>query len=368
MPKQPFSPIKLPPRIDYEKLVGEITKANIAISRLDVLLSQLQNPRLLARTFATREAVLSSQIEGTQATLSEVLEHEAQAGVNPESTPKEQDFREILNYRRALERGVAILKDKPLTENVIKELHAILLQSVRGHNKAPGDFRRELVYIGKLGMGKENASYVPPLPKEIPELFSNFTNYINGSEERDLLIQIGVAHYQFEAIHPFKDGNGRIGRLLISLMLYEKKLLSHPFIYLSEFFEEHRQEYYDLLRDVSERGDWNSWLSFFLRGLEVQAKKAQEATRGILELHRSLAERVSGEMHSQYANMFLDAMFVHPFFTSSMIHATTKIKNKQTLFSLIEKFKNAGIIIDMRPNQRRNKVYRFNSLHRILNR
>lgn len=363
MTKAPFSPPKLPPQISYEKLVSEIGNAHSSISKLDALLSQLKNPQLLSRTLITREAVLSSQIEGTEATLSEVFEQEAK-GEHKEVTPKEKDFREIANYRHALERGVKILETHPLSENVIKELHAILLQSARGHHRGPGEFRRKLVYIAKPGAPLEEASYVPPLPDAIPELFSNLERYIH-SAERDTLVQISIAHYQFEAIHPFEDGNGRIGRLLISLMLYQKKLLSYPFIYLSEFFEEHRRDYYDLLRGVSEQGDWEAWLSFFLRGIDVQARKAQEMCQHILNLHEGLKKQAH-ELQSRYAHDFLDALFVNPFFTSRTIRLTSGIKNAKTLFGLIGKFREAGIIEDAAVWKRRNKIYRFKALLKIL--
>jgi Fic family protein len=365
MARTPFDLPKLPPAVDYGKLVSDITRANTAVAKLDTLLSQLRNPSILARTMTTREAVLSSRIEGTQATLSEVLEQEAR-GVTKEETPREKDFREIINYRRALERGVTVLKDHPLTENVIKELHAILLQSARGHNRGPGEFRRKLVYIAQPGAPPEEASYVPPLPGRIPELFSNLERYIH-SEERDVLVQIGIAHYQFEAIHPFEDGNGRIGRLLVSLMLYQKKLLSYPFIYLSEFFEEHRRDYYDLLGGVSDRGDWGGWLSFFLRGIAVQAGKACETSQKILRLHELLKSRAL-QFNSKYAHEFLDALFTSPFFTSRTIKFWSGIKNTQTLYALIDKFKAAGIVVDVNPAKRRNKIYSFKELLDILER
>lgn len=363
MAKTPFNPPKLPPKISYEKLVSEIADAHASISKLDALLSQLKNPQLLSRTLITREAVLSSQIEGTEATLSEVFEQEAK-GEHHEATPKEKDFREIANYRLALERGIKILETHPLSENVVKELHSILLQSARGHHRGPGEFRRKLVYIAKPGAPLEEASYVPPLPDAIPELFSDLERYIH-SMERDKLVQIGIAHYQFEAIHPFEDGNGRIGRLIISLMLYHKKLLSYPFIYLSEFFEEHRQDYYDLLRGVSERGDWESWLAFFLRGISIQAHKAQETCQNVLNLHEELRLKAH-ELQSRYAHDFLDALFVNPFFTSRTIRLTSGIKNTKTLFGLIGKFKAAGIIEDTTAWKRRNKIYRFKALLEIL--
>ena len=308
---------------------------------------------------------MSSQIEGTQATLSEVFEQEAK-GITREATPKEQDVREIMNYRRALERGVEVLKDRPLTENVIKELHAILLQSVRGHSRGPGEFRRKLVYIGKPGAGIEQATYVPPLPDAIPELMSDLERYIY-SEESDVLVQIGIVHYQFEAIHPFEDGNGRIGRLLIFLMFYQKKLLAYPYIYLSEFFEEHRREYYDLLLGVDERGAWEEWLAFFLRGLDLQAREAQETAQKIIHLHETLRQKIR-ELSSMYAHEFLDALFVNPFLSFRTIRARSGIKNAQTLSSLIGKFRDAGIITDATPEKRRNKIYRFDALLELLQR
>jgi Fic family protein len=364
MAKFPFSLPKLPPVLDYTKLVSDIAEAHAALGKLDALLSQLENPRLISRSLVTREAVLSSQIEGTEATLGEVLEQEAH-GIENEETPKERDYREIINYRNALEYGVEALADHPLAENLIKELHKILLNSVRGKNRGPGEFRKKLVYIGKPGASIDEATYIPPLPQEISELFGNLEQYIHSSTEPDILVQIGIIHYQFEAIHPFEDGNGRIGRLLISLMLYQKKLLSYPFIYLSEFFEEHRRDYYDLLRGISEQGDWESWLKFFLRGICIQAKKAQEISQKILHLHASLNTEVTA-LNSKYAHRFLDSLFVNPYFSSRTIRTITKIHNTQTLYILIDKFKRAGIIVDMTPHKQRNKIYRFEALFRLL--
>lgn len=366
MQKNPFIPPKLPPKIDYKSLVSDLGNAHASIARLDEVLTHLKNPRLLARTFATKEAVLSSQIEGTEATMAEVFEHEAK-GIGEENTSKGRDITEIINYRKALEKGIEILKDQPLTENVIKELHRVLLFSARGHNKGPGEFRKKLVYIAKPGLSIENASYVPPLPDEIPGLFSNLEKYIYSSDEEDRLVQIAVAHYQFEAIHPFEDGNGRIGRLLISLMLYDKKFISYPYIYLSEFFEEHRREYYDLLLGVSERGDWENWIAFFLRGLSVQAGRAQDAAKKILELHQRIKEDIQ-KFNSKYSHDFLDALFASTVFNSRSLRLHSNIPNHLVLYGLIGKFLKAGIIRDLTPLQKRNKIYRFDELAKILGR
>lgn len=365
MNKIPFIPTKLPVKIDYEPLIGHITKAHRAIASLDSLLSALPNPSLLGRTMQTKEAVLSSQIEGTQATLNEVLAHEAVVNKNEDDT-KKQDINEIINYRRALDLGIKSLETLPPSENLIKKIHATLLKSGRGANKAPGEFRKVQVYIGIPGAEISEASYIPPIANEIVPLFTNLEKYLNSDEEKDKLVQIAIAHYQFEAIHPFLDGNGRVGRLIISLFLYEKKLLSHPFLYLSEFFEEHRQAYYELLRNVSEQQDWESWIKFFLNALTIQAQKAEETSRSILMLHGELKEHIIS-LNSQYAPYLLDAIFVRPIFTTASMHKHAKIKNTQTFFNLINKFVDAGILREADPKQKRNKVYIFDKLMKILN-
>src|SRR3989338_8636129 len=365
MPKQAFIPPKLPPGIDYNPLIDFITKAHRAIASLDALLSTLPNPGLLGRTLQTKEAVLSSKIEGTQANMNDVFLYEAEQDKKTD-TEKKKDVHEIINYRKALEIGIKKLETLPLSENLIKKLHAILLQSGRGYNKAPGEFRKIQVYIGRPGASIEDATFIPPPAHEVIPLFSNLEKYINSSEEKDKLVQIAIAHYQFEAIHPFLDGNGRVGRLLISLFLYEKKLLSHPFLYLSEFFEEHRDEYYRLLRDVSERQDWQAWVQFFLTALATQAMDAEKIGRAILLLHSSYKEKIM-TMNSIYAINLLDALFIHPVFSTSSIRRDAKIKNTQTLFNVIAKFVAAGIIKDTTPKKRRNKVYAFPELVKFLN-
>lgn len=365
MSKNPFIPLKLPIKINYEPLIGHIIKAHRAIAGLDVLLSALPNPGLLGRTLQTKEAVLSSQIEGTQATLDEVLAYEAVSD-SSNSKEKKQDINEIINYRKALDLGIKSLSSLPISENLIKKLHATLLKSGRGKNKAPGEFRKIQVFIGMPGADISEATYIPPAANEIIPLFANLEKYLNSNDENDQLVQIAIAHYQFEAIHPFLDGNGRVGRLIVSLFLYEKKLLTHPFLYLSEFFEEHRQTYYELLRNVSEKQDWENWIKFFLNALTIQAQKAEETGRSILNLHHELKDQIVA-MNSQYAPYLLDAIFVRPIFSTSSLHKHVKIKNTQTLFNLIAKFVEAGILREVNPEHKRNKIYRFEKLIKILN-
>ena len=365
MSKQPFIPPKLPVKIEYTDLIGHITKAHRAIASLNSLLSHLPNPELLGRTMQTKEAVLSSKIEGTQATLNEVFEYEAE-GDKKVNSEKKKDIHEIINYRRALELGVKSLKTTPLAENLVKKLHSILLRSGRGQNKAPGEFRKIQVYIGKPGADIEDAAFIPPPANEIIPLFGNLEKYLNSNEEKDLLVQIAIAHYQFEAIHPFLDGNGRVGRLIISLFLYERKLLSHPFLYLSEFFEEHREDYYGLLRLVSENGDWQGWIKFFLIALATQAEAAEKTGKNILNLRAKYKEKII-DINSVYAINLLDAIFVNPVFGTASIRKDAKIKNTQTFFNLVSKFLKAGIIKDMTPKKQRNKIYAFDELIKLLN-
>lgn len=368
MGKTPFNLPLLPASIDYSALVEGLRNAHVALARLDETLRHIKNPGLLERTFLTREAVLSSQIEGTQATLEEVFKKEAEEGkkIKEEGT-KSRDIMEILNYRRALRTGTKIIdEEKPLAENNVKELHRLLLQSVRGKTRGPGEFRREQVYIAPPGTPISEARYIPPEAFRVPELYSNFDRYLNTPEaEKDPLVQIAVAHYQFEAIHPFKDGNGRVGRLLIPLFLYKRKIISRPLMYISQYFEEHRRDYYDLLNNVSYKDEWTPWIRFFLNGLHEQAQDATRLANKILELREEHRQHLM-EFNSRYAFSLLDAIFARPIFTTTMIRADTGIKNPQTLLDLIQKFVKAGILKDISPHRKRNKTYVFEGLIKLL--
>lgn len=366
--KTPFELPLLPAKIDYTLLVSDIAKAHASLARLDETLSHLRNPKIIERTFLTREAVLSSQIEGTQTTLEEVLKEEVITGENIiENSKKMQDIREVINYRRAMSEGINIIDHgEPLAENNIKRLHSILLESVRGKTKTPGEFRREQNYIAPPGTPMSEARYVPPLPMRIPELYSNFDRYFNIPEaEQDSLVQLAVAHYQFEAIHPFNDGNGRIGRLLIPLFLYRRKILSKPYVYISKYFEEHRRDYYDLLADVSYKNAWIPWIRFFLNGLTEQAADACLLVRDILELQRKF-HKVLSDFHSPYALNLLDTLFAYPICSTTQMRVFGDIKNIQTILNLIRKFEKAGILVDISPERKRNKTYAFTPLLDVL--
>jgi len=263
-------PDPLPPVIEWNPiLVGALSEADRLIGRLAGEGGRLPNPHLLIRPFVRREAVLSSKIEGTQATLGELLAAEAGAAV--ERSPA--DLREVGNYVVALEYGIKRLKDLPLSLRLIKELHAKLMTGVRGDRARPGLFRDIQNWIGRPGSGVAGATYVPPPPEHLMACLDAWEKFLH---ERSLppLVQVALAHYQFEAIHPFRDGNGRVGRLLITLFLIERGVLPTPLLYLSAFFEASRPDYYDRLQGVHERGEWEAWLSYFLTGVASQSKDA----------------------------------------------------------------------------------------------
>lgn len=364
MSKQPFTPPQLPPEVDLTSIIKLITDAREAVARYDEAVKRLPNPVLIRRAFETQEAVLSSKIEGTQATLEEVLEFDAEEA-NTEENEKLRDYREISNYRKAIVQGKKLLKTVPLSENLIKDLHRILLSSVRGKNKTPGEFRRHQVHIGPAGATAEEASYIPPPHTQIPRLISNLVNYLHSDSEPDKLVQAAIAHYQFEAIHPFADGNGRVGRLLIPLYLYDKKMTTFPNLYISEFLETHRRDYYDHLNRVSEEGDWLGWITFFLRAVREQAQVSKKRVENVENLYKELHEKLP-EFNSIYASSFLEELFVQPVFTVQAIGSAASITNSKTLYNLVDKFEQAKLIVNITPNRSRNKLYAFSALLNIL--
>jgi Fic family protein len=263
-------PDPLPPDISWTpELVGALSEADRLIGRLAGEGGRLPNPHLLIRPFVRREAVLSSKIEGTQATLGELLA--AEAGMGVERSPA--DLREVANYVVALEYGVKRLKTLPLSLRLIRELHSKLMTGVRGDQTRPGHFRDRQNWIGRPGAGIAGATYVPPPPGQLMPCLDAWEKFLH---DRTLppLVQAALAHYQFEAIHPFRDGNGRVGRLLITLFLIERGVLPTPLLYLSAFFEASRRDYYDTLQGVHERAEWEDWLLYFLNGVASQAEDA----------------------------------------------------------------------------------------------
>jgi Fic family protein len=359
----PFIPPKLPPKVDYINLIKEIGQAHNNIGKLNGLLVNINNPGLLTTPLLTKEAVLSSRIEGTQATLEDVFKYEAEEKTSEEGE-KEKDVREIINYRNAMSLAIDELKNKPIGENLVKKIHFHLLNSARGANKDRGNLRRMQVYIGALGSPIEEASYIPPPITEIPSLLSNWESYINSEQEKDPLVQMGVAHYQFEAIHPFMDGNGRIGRLLIPLFLYQRKLLSYPLLYISEFFEENRKMYYDSLNLVSKEGNWENWIRVFLIALTSQSLKTQVTVLKIIVLYNELKIKINS-INSVYAINLLDVIFTNPIISFASVKKRLKTKSYQTIYNLLTKFIKIGILKEV-SGRKRNRIYVFQQLLDIL--
>ena len=286
-----YMPAPLPPRppVDLSRLHGRIELADRAVGRLDGLSSLIPDTNLLLYSYVRKEAVLSSQIEGTQSSLSELLlfENSAAPGVPVD------DVEEVSNYVAAMQHGMRRLRGGfPLSLRLIREMHAILLRGGRGSNKTPGEFRRSQNWIGGTRPG--NASFVPPPPNRLMECLDPFEKFLH--EERGslpLLVRLGLIHVQFESIHPFLDGNGRLGRLLITLLLCEKKALREPLLYLSLFFKTHRDRYYDLLQRVRTEGAWEDWLTFFLEGIESTAGEVSKAVRKSLALFAADRKRIA---------------------------------------------------------------------------
>lgn len=314
VPIQPFVPHALPIHtLDWRQLLPLVGKANAALARYDGLLAGIPNPAVMLSPLTTQEAVLSSKIEGTQATVDEVLEQEA--GLLKEGE-KYEDIREISNYRLALYQARDYLKDYPIRLAFIRELHHTLMNSVRGQDKTPGEFRLDQNWIGKMGCTREEATFVPPNPIQLPDHLQAWAAYLD-SDDVDFLIQTAVVHAQFELLHPFKDGNGRIGRILIPLFLYQKKVLSQPMFYLSEYLENHRDEYYLRLKGISTENDWNGWIAFFLRATATQAAQNGQRVVAIQSLYEEMKLAIHETTHSQYTVHLLDAIFSKPIFRTS---------------------------------------------------
>ncbi len=352
----------LSPKITYEPLMKELVAAYVAVGELKGFLGALLNPDLLIAPFRKREAIASSAIEGTRATLEEVLKYEAlddsKVGLEKgEATRKTLDIQEIINYENAM--GVALkeLKIRPIGENLLKNTHQVLLDSVRGEKKNRGNFRKEQVMVG---------DYVPPVHTDIPGLMSNWEKYLNTKTETDVLIRIGVAHYQFEAIHPFSDGNGRIGRLIIPLFLCQEEVLGTPVLYISHYFEEYKVEYQRLLHRVDTDQDWIPWLKFFLTAVEVQAKKTTQMAKDIDNLYKEMKQEVVTKIKSQHTITFLDEIFRRPYITANTIRGVLKAKTKGTTYNLIKKFVDLGILKEYKGSGRIESVYVFSELLRIL--
>lgn len=347
---QAYVPNPLPPEISWvSSLIRALSEADRLTGKLAGEGSRLPNPHLLIRPFIRREAVLSSRIEGTQATLGELLAAEAGAAV--ERSP--DDLREIGNYVAALEHGMKRLKTLPLSLRLVRELHRKLMTGVRGSQATPGEFRRSQNWIGPPGSTIENASYIPPPPDRMLTCLAEWEKFLH---DRTLppLVQIALIHYQFEAIHPFLDGNGRVGRLLITLFLLERSVLPSPLLYLSAFFEATRTDYYGYLRAVSGTGDWRQWLEYFLNGVARQAEDALSRAERINGLLSDWHEEIIG-IPSKTPTRVIDLLAENPYWTIKRIAERLDVAFT-TAQRAIERLESASIVT-LVTEARRDRVY-----------
>ncbi len=354
-----FVPNPLPPKLDWDDaLVSLVSNADIAVGTLSGLGETLPNPHLLIYPFIRREAVLSSRIEGTQSSLSDLLLFEAT------KVEKQRDVKEVQNYVHAMEYGLRRLDELPLSLRFIRELHGILMEGVRGEYATPGEFRQSQNWIGAPGAALNEATFVPPPVKEMQECLSHLEEFLHTKTRLPPLVQAALVHYQFETIHPFLDGNGRIGRLLSTLLLCQRNILSKPLLYFSAFLEKHRQEYYELLLKVSSTGAWREWIEFFLAAVAEQSGDAVSRARRLLELLRTYSQVVREKHLPPTAGGLVELIFMKPVLNTKTVQEFLKVSypSAQNALSLLE---DAGILIEI-TGRKRDKAYAANEVLKIL--
>lgn len=354
-----FIPASLPPKFEWDNaLVYSLSRADFLLGKLAREGSRLPNPHLLIRPFITREAVLSSRIEGTQATLGEILA--ADSGAMFKQNP--DDLQEVQNYIKALDYGLERLKELPLSLRLIKEIHKHLMQGVRGAHATPGEFRRTQNWVGSPGCTLNTAKFVPVPPDYLMDALSELERFLYN-RKLPPLIHIALCHYQFEAIHPFLDGNGRVGRLLITLLLLEQKILPSPLLYLSAFFEATRDEYYRQLYNVSRDGTWRDWLIYFLNGVAVQSEDVLSRAERINELLQAWKIMMASSGSSVPVDI-VERLAVNPYVTINKIAEDLGVAYS-TAQRGIQKLEAANIIQKTSDNKR-DKVYCANAILAIL--
>ncbi len=315
-----FPPLSL----EWPRLVPLLGQVAAAVARYGGVLEAIPNVHVLLSPMTTQEAVLSSRIEGTQATMAEVLEYDAGGGSKDADPEKTADIQEVSNYRKAIRQAKDLLAELPLSSRLIRSVHATLLQGVRGQHRAPREFRKIQNWIGPPGCTEDEARFVPIDAGSLLDGIAAWEKYLH-SDQPDTLVQLAIAHAEFEAIHPFLDGNGRLGRMLIPLFMFNRKLLSAPTFYLSDYLEARRDEYYDRLLAVSRDGDWTGWCVFFLGALAAQAEANTRKAREILQLYEAKKDWIVDQTRSQHAIRALDFVFDRPVFRSSDFVASSGI-------------------------------------------
>jgi Fic family protein len=354
-----FIPAPLPPKLNWTlPLVSALSEAERELSRLATLTGAFPFPRLLLQAFIRREAVLSSRIEGTRATLAELYTYESAQLSFLES---QDDVREVHNYVAALDYGLERLKRFPMSLRFIREIHEKLMQGVRGGNLTPGEFRHTQNWIGAAGSTLATAAYVPPPVDEMNLALGDFEKFIHTSTDVPSLARAAMIHYQFEAIHPFLDGNGRVGRLLMALLLAEWQVLPQPLLNLSVYFERYRQEYYDHLLAVSQSGDWEAWLRFFLRGVSAQANDSVVRMERLETIRARYQPIVNADKNSKRMGAVVDFLFGRPIFNAKQLAEGVDMPARQ----YIEKLVQADIVREV-TGHARNQIYRTDEIFKAL--
>jgi Fic family protein len=360
-----FIPRALPPvpNLDLSQLAGSLSRADQALGRLDGATRNLPDVNLFLAMYVRQEALLSSQIEGTDCTLDDLLAFELDART---SEVPELDVQEVVNYVAALNYGMAHLTDLPISRRLLCEIHARLLQTGRGSDRSPGEFRRTQNWIGSriaAGSSIDTATFVPPPPNEMEAAFSELERYLDSSRDNagalPLLVDCALAHAQFETIHPYLDGNGRMGRLLITLLLCERGVLTAPVLYLSTYLRRNRSKYFELLMEVRDHGTWEAWIDFFLRGIgETAAEAAQTAQKvhAMRETHRLALEMNGGTLNDLAV---LDRLFSQPLANAAWVEKSVGV-SQPTANAILSRFEASGVLREV-TGQRRNRVYRYDA-------
>jgi Fic family protein len=344
-----------PPIVIDDEMRTLLSSADRALGRLDGSIEALPNAELFVFMYIRKEAVLSSQIEGTQASLGDVLEVEAQL-FDPN---RPDDTEEILNYVTALNYGLERLETLPMSLRLIREIHERLMQGVRGQHATPGEFRKTQNWIGPQGTLLNDATFVPPAPKDLLNLLGAFETYLHADDNIPLLLRLGLIHAHFETLHPFLDGNGRMGRLLITFCLCQQGALVKPVLYLSHYLKRNRSRYYDLLQSVRDTGDWESWLKFFLRGVSEVANEAVETSRKIVQMREAHRQALIDRLGRGTANglKLLESLFRKPIFTVGTVANLLGISS-QAANVLTDRLMELGVVSEITGNKR-NRVFRY---------
>jgi len=353
-----FIPAPLPPEIEWTTpLILALSDADRELSKLTTLAGNFPFPRLLTQPFMRREAVLSSRIEGTRASLVDLYNYESAQLSFLEPT---DDVREVHNYVLALDYGLERLETLPVSLRLIREIHARLMEGVRGGHLTPGKFRKTQNWIGPAGSTIETATYVPPPMDEMQNALNELEKFIHADTEIPTLARAGMIHYQFEAIHPFLDGNGRVGRLIIMLLFHEWNILSQPLLNLSAYFERHRQEYYDHLLAVSQRGEWEEWLRFFLRGISLQAQDSVFRMTSLQGIRTKYEALVQADRNSARMAAVIDFVFSRPILTIKQLESGLDMPYMAAK-RYVEKLVDAGVLQET-TGYARNRVFQANEI------